>query len=106
MTITQKSSKRNKRCVQAKHYVNPLLLLGNEIPYWCYHRTVWQGKTYLIALVVLNELASLKQDFADDDNDFELTNCFSYFWKKFNINKLEMQKASYRLHYSRNASLG
>jgi hypothetical protein len=98
MTITQKFAGYNKRCAWLKNYQYSPASNEDEIPYWCSNRTIWHGRSDLIETVILTELIFLRDNFAGHDSEFELSGCFAYFWYKFGINKLQMQKASWQLH--------
>ena len=94
MRILQNPNPHNIRCALFKKCTESLT--DKEMTY-C--RGNPKSKLDLIATVILTELVSLKHD-ADSVNeaDFELKNCFAHFWKRFKINKLQMQRASCRLH--------
>lgn len=63
-------------------------------------RTFPQNRPDLVEIIVLTELVGLKRKFACKSEDFYLKNCFAYFWERFRISKLQMQKVSHRLHSS------
>lgn len=88
MNLTKKFASRNNKY----KIINKIL---------CRHpKTFPQNRPDLVEIIVLTELVGLKRRFADQDADFYLKNCFAYFWKRFRISKLQMQKVSNRLHSS------
>ncbi len=55
------------------------------------------GRPDLVGIHILAELLSLSQRMGDSNSDFELRDCFTYFWSKFCIRKPTLQRASFRL---------
>jgi hypothetical protein len=68
------------------------------IPHWCYKKIFLpSGRPDLKAIHILAELLSLSQKTDGSDSDFELRDCFTYFWQKFCIRRPTLQRASFRL---------
>jgi len=68
------------------------------IPHWCYKKVLLpSGRPDLVGIHILAELLSLSQRKGDSNSDFELRDCFTYFWDKFSIRRPTLQRASFRL---------
>ena len=68
------------------------------IPHWCYKKVLLpSGRPDLVGIHILAELLSLSQRMRDNNSDFELRDCFTYFWQKFCIRRPTLQRASFRL---------
>ena len=82
-------------------YVPRLRVIRSDslfIPHWCYKKIFLpSGRPDLTGIHILAELLSLSQRMRDNNSDFELRDCFTYFWSKFCIRKSTLQRASFRL---------
>jgi hypothetical protein len=101
MNIKQNPNRHNIKRALSKKCIKSLT--SNKLPYRRSNKAFWEGspksKLDLIATVILTELVSLKYDVASSNEaDFKLKNCFAHFGKRFKINKLQIQRASCRLH--------
>lgn len=68
------------------------------IPHWFYKKVLLtSGRPDLKGIHILAELLSLSQRTGNVDSDFELRNCFTYFWDKLSIRRPTLQRASSRL---------
>lgn len=96
MTVSQRFNEHKH--VPIKNYL--YFLAAHEVPYWCSRKQIWRGKSDFVEIIILTELVSLKHKIADGnaDTEVEIKDCFAYFWERFRINKLQMQRASCRLH--------
>ena len=82
-------------------YVPRLRVIRSDslfIPHWCYKKVLLpSGRPDLVGIHILAELLSLSQRKGDSNSDFELRDCFTYFWDKFCIRRPALQRASFRL---------
>jgi hypothetical protein len=82
-------------------YVPRLRVIRSDslfIPHWCYKKVLLpSGRPNLVGIHILAELLSLSQKTDGSNSDFELRDCFRYFWDKFSIRKPTLQRASFRL---------
>ena len=82
-------------------YVPRLRVIRSDslfIPHWCYKKVLLpSGRPDLTGIHILAELLSLSQKTDGSDSDFELRDCFRYFWNKFCIRRPTLQRASFRL---------
>ena len=90
-----------KNCLHNNIYVpKPVVIRSNSlfIPHWCYKKIFLpSGRPDLTGIHILAELLSLSQRIGDSDSNFELRDCFTYFWNKFGIRRPTLQRASFRL---------
>ena len=89
MNITQNLKGYNKRYSKSKN--STYFLKDSGLPPYRFRHKLCVENT------VLKELILLSYSLPSNGNDFKLKNCFAYFGRKFGINKLQMQKASYHL---------
>lgn len=90
-----------KNCLHNNIYVPRLRVIQSDslfIPNWFYKKVLLpSGRTDLTGIHILAELLSLSQKTDGSDSDFELQDCFTYFWNKFCIRRPTLQRASFRL---------
>ncbi len=90
-----------KNCLHNNIYVPRLRVIQSDslfIPNWFYKKVLLpSGRTDLTGVHILAELLSLQQRKRCSDSDFELRDCFRYFWSKFGIRRPTLQRASFRL---------
>ena len=90
-----------KCCLHNNIYVSRPRIIRRDslfIPHWCYKKILLpSGRPDLVGIHILAELLSLSQRMGDSNSDFELRDCFTYFWSKFCIRKSTLQRASFRL---------
>ena len=90
-----------KNCLHNIIYVPRLRVIRSDslfIPHWCYKKVLLpSGRPDLVGIHILAELLSLSQRKGDSNSDFELRDCFTYFWDKFCIRRPALQRASFRL---------
>lgn len=90
-----------KCCLHNNIYVSRPRIIRRDslfIPHWCYKKVLLpSGRPDLAGIHILAELLSLSQRTGGSDSDFELRDCFTYFWSKFCIRKSTLQRASFRL---------
>lgn len=90
-----------KCCLHNNIYVSRPRIIRRDslfIPHWCYKKVLLpSGRPDLVGIHILAELLSLSQRMGGSDSDFELRDCFTYFWSKFCIRKSTLQRASFRL---------
>lgn len=90
-----------KCCLHNNIYVSRPRIIRRDslfIPHWCYKKVLLpSGRPDLVGIHILAELLSLSQRMGDSNSDFELRDCFTYFWSKFCIRKSTLQRASFRL---------
>ena len=68
------------------------------VPHWFYKKLLLpSGRPDLTGIHILAELLSLSQRTGDGYSDFELRDCFTYFWNKCCIRRPTLQRASFRL---------
>jgi|GEM_PF-3943047 hypothetical protein len=90
-----------KCCLHNNIYVSRPRIIRRDslfIPHWCYKKILLpSGRPDLAGVHILAELLSLSQRTDGSDSDFELRDCFRYFWDKFSIRRPTLQRASFRL---------
>lgn len=90
-----------KCCLHNNIYVSRPRIIRRDslfIPHWCYKKILLpSGRPDLAGVHILAELLSLSQRTGGSDSDFELRDCFTYFWNKFCIRRPTLQRASFRL---------
>ena len=90
-----------KCCLHNNIYVSRPRIIRRDslfIPHWCYKKILLpSGRPDLAGVHIFAELLSLSQRTGGSDSDFELRDCFTYFWSKFCIRKPTLQRASFRL---------
>ena len=90
-----------KCCLHNNIYVSRPRIIRRDslfIPHWCYKKILLpSGRPDLTGIHILAELLSLSQKTDGSDSDFELRDCFTYFWSKFCIRRPTLQRASFRL---------
>lgn len=90
-----------KNCPHNNIYVPRLRVIRSDslfIPHWCYKKVLLpSGRPDLVGIHILAELLSLSQRMGGSNSDFELRDCFTYFWDKFCIRRPTLQRASFRL---------
>ena len=90
-----------KNCLHNNIYVPRAEIFQSDslfIPHWFYKKLLLpSGRPDLKGIHILAELLSLSQRIGDVDSDFELRDCFTYFWDKLSIRRPTLQRASSRL---------
>lgn len=90
-----------KCCLHNNIYVSRPRIIRRDslfIPHWCYKKVLLpSGRPDLVGIHILAELLSLSQRMGDSNSDFELRDCFTYFWNKCCIRRPTLQRASFRL---------
>jgi len=90
-----------KCCLHNNIYVSRPRIIRRDslfIPHWCYKKILLPSvRPDLAGVHIFAELLSLSQRTGGSDSDFELRDCFTYFWSKFCIRKPTLQRASFRL---------
>lgn len=90
-----------KNCLHNNIYVQRPRVIKSDslfIPHWCYKKVLLpSGRPDLTGIHILAELLSLYQRSGDSNSNFELRDCFTYFWNKFCIRRPTLQRASFRL---------
>lgn len=95
MNIPEKNNLHNNIYVQSPRVIQNDSLF---IPHWFYKKVLLpSGRPDLKGIHILAELLSLSQRTGDGDSDFELRDCFKYFWDKLSIRRPTLQRASSRL---------
>ncbi|WPX99891.1 hypothetical protein Megpolyxen_01799 (plasmid) [Candidatus Megaera polyxenophila] len=90
-----------KNCLHNNIYVPEAEIIRSDslfVPHWFYKKLLLpSGGPDLTGIHILAELLSLSQRIRDNNSDFELRDCFTYFWNKFCIRRPTLQRASFRL---------